>query len=547
MDFKKDVLYFIPLGGSNEIGMNLNLYGFNNNWIIVDMGIMFAGDEFPGIDVILPDTLFIDSIIANIKAIFITHSHEDHIGGLQYLFSKFNCPIYLTDFAKKVLEFKVRHTDCDEGLFLKKVHYQKPISVGPFEVIYGAITHSVPESSILSISVGNKLIVHSGDWKIDQKPLVGDKTDTKFLKKLSKKGVDVLVCDSTNIFNSKPSGSEYDVRKNLLEIIKKSKSNRVFVTTFASNIARLSTLIYIAEKLKIKICFIGGSLNRSFDIARSCGYLSKSPNQINFNNILEKEKTIIVCTGCQGEPRAALSQIAYDFHKVKLKDNDLVIFSSKIIPGNEKKIGNIINKITRMGVKIITEKDDFVHVSGHPGREELEYLYNILNPKALIPVHGEARHLYEHANFAKKMGIEQQVIVNNGDIVNLSQGKINIESTVNSGRVLLDGNEKISTSSELIKERIRIRDNGVIFILLLNLEKKQINIHLSSIGVLEDNQKLEKLISKEIKKNYKLNLINKNNVDLMVRQCVNRVIRSFSEKRPKLVIKFMEDIDYKES
>ena len=418
--------------------------------------------------------------------------------------------------------------------------------VGPFEIVYGSITHSVPESSILSISVGSKLIVHSGDWKIDKNPLVGQKTDIKFLKNLSNKGVDGLVCDSTNVFNTKNSGSENDVRKNLLGIIKKSSSSRVFVTTFASNIARLSTLIYIAEKLKIKICFMGGSLNRSFEIARSCGYLNKSSNQINFSDISDKEKTIIVCTGCQGEPRAILSRITNDFHKLKFKDNDLVIFSSKIIPGNEKKIGNIINKITRLGAKVITEKDDFVHVSGHPGREELEYLYGVLKPKSLIPVHGEARHLYEHANFAKKMGIEHQVIVNNGDLVNLSEEKINVESTVHSGRLLLDGNKTISVSSELIKERIRIRDNGVIFILFLNIEKKHITFYLSSIGVIEDNKKLEELISKEIKKNHKLNLINKNNIDLIVRQCVNRVIKSFSEKRPKVLIKFTEDFDSKE-
>ena len=476
MDFNKDVLYFIPLGGSNEIGMNLNLYGFNNNWIIVDMGIMFAGDEFPGIDVILPDTFFIDSITANIKAIFITHSHEDHIGGLQYLFNKFNCPIYLTDFAKKVLEFKVRHTDCDEGLFLKEVHYQKPISVGPFEVIYGAITHSVPESSILSISVGNKLIVHSGDWKIDQKPLVGDKTDTKFLKKLSKKGVDVLVCDSTNIFNSKPSGSEYDVRKNLLEIIKKSKSNRVFVTTFASNIARLSTLIYIAENLKIKICFIGGSLNRSFDIARSCGYLSKSPNQINFNNIPEKEKTIIVCTGCQGEPRAALSQIAYDFHKIKLKDNDLVIFSSKIIPGNEKKLYKLHNQLVKDGIEVISEETEFIHVSGHPNREDLKDMYQWVKPKCVIPVHGEHRHMIEHINFAKEMQVPHPVQVENGDIVKLYPGEVpEVYDKAPSGRLYLDGNVSVEEDSQSIKDRRNLSSNGYLEVTILITPKG--NIH----------------------------------------------------------------------
>ena len=486
MNLNEDVLYFIPLGGSNEIGMNFNLYGYNNHWIIIDMGIMFAGDDYPGVDIVIPDTQFIETIIENIQAIFITHAHEDHIGGVPYLFEKFNCPIYLTNFAKKLLETKVKNTVCNDSLFLKKVEYLKPVKIGPFEVIYGNITHSIPESSILSISVANKVIVHSGDWKIDKKPLIGKKTDTKFLRNLSKKGVDVLICDSTNVFNRNLSGSENDVRKNLFKIIKSSTSKKIFVTTFASNIARLSSLIFIAVKLDINICFIGGSLNRSFDIASSCGYLEKPKNYINSNEISSNKKTIIVCTGCQGEPRAALSRIAHDDHQVKFIRDDLLIFSSKIIPGNEKKIGSIINKITRLGVEIITEKDQLVHVSGHPGREELEYLYDILKPKSLIPVHGEARHIFEHANFAKIKGVKNPIIINNGDLVNLSKEHIYVEDKVHSGKILIDSNTRISPDSEVIKQRIRIKENGIIFILLIIINNKLFNIYVSSIGLLEN-------------------------------------------------------------
>ena len=546
MFLRDDIIYFVPLGGSNEIGMNFNLYGYNNNWIIIDMGIMFAGESYPGVDVIIPDIVFIDSIIDNIKAIFITHAHEDHIGGVPYLFEKFNCPIYLTNFAKKLLETKIRNTICDDSVFMKKVEYQKPIKIGPFEIVYGNITHSIPESSILSISVQDKLIVHSGDWKIDKNPLVGNKTDIKFLRNLSKRGVDILVCDSTNIFNKNFSGSENDVRKNLLKIIKESSSNRIYITTFASNIARLSTLIFIAEKLNIKISFIGGSLNRSIEIANACGYLDRSKNYINSSEISKNDKTIIVCTGCQGEPRAVLSRIAYDNHNIKFKNNDLLIFSSKIIPGNEKKIGNIINKITRLGVKIITEKDQFVHVSGHPGREELEYLYDILKPNSLIPVHGEARHIYEHVNFAKQKGIKNPLIINNGDLVNLSEDYIFIEDKVPTGRKLIDSNTSISPESEVIKERIRIKENGVIFILLFNLDKQLSNVYVSSVGVLDNHKEFKESLIKEINKNYKMKLIDKKNFELIVRQCVNRVLKKLSDKRPKVIIEFINENTYKE-
>ncbi|MBL41571.1 MAG: hypothetical protein CMM49_02795 [Rhodospirillaceae bacterium] len=540
MKFNEDILYFVPLGGSNEIGMNLNLYGYNNQWIIVDMGIMFAGDDYPGVDIVIPNTEFIDSIIENIKAIFITHAHEDHIGGVPYLFEKFNCPIYLTNFAKKLLETKIRNTECEEGIFLKKVEYLKPVNIGHFEVIYGNITHSIPESSILSISVGNKTVVHSGDWKIDKNPLIGNKTDIKFLKNLSKKGVDVLICDSTNVFNKNLSGSENDVRKNLLKIIKSSSSKRIFITTFASNIARLSSFIFIAEKLNINICFIGGSLNRSLEIAKSCGYLQSSSNYVNGSEISNDKKTIIVCTGCQGEPRAVLSRIANDDHQIKINKDDLLIFSSKIIPGNEKKIGGVINKITRLGVEIITEKDELVHVSGHPGREELEYLYEILKPKSLIPVHGEARHILEHVNYAKQKGINNQILINNGNLVNLSKVPISIECNVPSGKLLIDSNIKISPESDVIKERIRIKENGVVFIVLIIFNNELYNINISSIGVLDNYMEFEDQLINEIKKNYKMKLIDKTKYELIVRQCVNRILKKLSDKRPKVIIKYVD-------
>ncbi len=543
MNIKNDVVYFVPLGGANEIGMNLNLYGYNNNWIIIDMGIMFAGDGYPGVDVIVPDTVFLDSIINDIKAIFITHSHEDHLGGVPYLAYKFNCPIYLTEFASKLLEKKMFYTEYDDALFIKKVKYKKAIKIGPFEVIYSLITHSVPESSLLSISVNNKHIVHSGDWKIDNNPLVGGKTDINFLKKLSQKGVDVLVCDSTNVFNQKSSGSEGDVRKSLLKIIKNSPSNRIYVTTFASNVARLSSLIHIAEKLKIKICVMGGSLQRALEIARNCGYINKISNLVNVSEIPRNEKTIILCTGCQGEPRAALSRIAFDHHQLKFNGDDLVIFSSKIIPGNEKKISSIINKITRLGVEVITEKDQFVHVSGHPGREELLFLYNLLKPYSVIPVHGEARHIKEHTKFAKESGIKTSLEVNNGDVVNLSSKVIFIESTVPSGKLLVDGNQLILPESEVIKHRYRIKDNGIIFINIIKYEGKKSprKILISSAGVINDETELENMLLDDISKSYKLGLVNKKNEELIIRQSTNRVLKKITDKKPKVIIKIFID------
>ena len=479
-------LIFCPLGGAGEIGMNMNLYGYgpeeNHKWIIVDAGVSFADDTIPGIDLIYADTGFIENRKENLLGIILTHAHEDHIGAISYIWPKFKCNIYATPFTAALINEKFREKKIDITNHLKIVKLSSKINLDPFTIEFINLTHSIVEPNGLKIEtpVGN--ILHTGDFKIDPDPLVGKNIDIKKLKEIGKEGVVAMICDSTNVFSIGRTGSELSVRENMLKIIEKLKQ-RVIVTSFASNVARMETIFYCAEKTGRQISLIGRSMQKIYKAARQSGYLSNVVDPIDPRDAknFSKKKIIYLCTGSQGEPMGAMNRISnYTHPDVMLEAGDTVIFSSKIIPGNEKKLYKLHNQLVREGVEVISEETDFVHVSGHPNRDDLKDMYNWIKPKCVIPVHGEQRHLLEHISFAKNLNVPYPIKVENGDIVRLYPGTSpEVYDKAPYGKILIDGKIEVDEESKSIKERKNISSNGYIDVTLLITPRG--NIHEAPI------------------------------------------------------------------
>tara|TARA_B100001093_G_scaffold518474_1_gene603469 strand:+ start:59 stop:1717 length:1659 start_codon:yes stop_codon:yes gene_type:complete len=470
---KKEELIFCPLGGSGEIGANMNLYAYgaedNQKWIIVDLGVTFADDSMPGIDLIYPDPGFILDKKKDLLGIVLTHAHEDHIGAVAHIWPSLKCKIYATPFTAVLIKEKFKEKKIDISNYLKIVQLNGKINLGPFEIDFITMTHSVLEPNGLSITTPAGVILHTGDWKIDPNPLIGGNIDEKKLKKIGDKGVIAMICDSTNVFSEGRAGSEFDVRESLLRIIE-NKNKKIIVTSFASNVARMETVFYCAQKTNRNICLVGRSMHRIYKAARLCGYLQNLIEPIDPRDAkkVDREKIIYLCTGSQGEPMGAMNRIVNDIHPdVYLESGDTVIFSSKIIPGNEKKLYHLQNLITKADVEIITEENAFVHVSGHPNREDLKDMYSWVKPKCIIPVHGEHRHMKEHVIFAKKLQIPQTLLIENGDIVKIHPGEPKIIDKAPSGRMYLDGSIGVTADSQSIKERKNISLNGYLEVTLI--------------------------------------------------------------------------------
>ncbi|RPG95866.1 MAG: ribonuclease J [Candidatus Pelagibacter sp. TMED165] len=471
---KKDELIFCPLGGSGEIGMNMNLYAYGNEekqkWIIVDMGVTFADDSVPGIDLIYPDPGFILDKKDDLLGIVLTHAHEDHIGAVAHIWPNLKCKIYATPFTAVLIQEKFKEKKIDISRSLVIVQLNGKIKLGPFEIDFITLTHSILEPNGLSISTPAGLILHTGDWKVDPNPLIGGDIDKKKLQEIGDKGVIAMICDSTNVFSEGRAGSESDVRDSLLNIIEK-KRNRVIVTSFASNVARMETVFYCAKKTDRNICLVGRSMHRIYKAARLCGYMQNLIEPLDPRDAkkVAKNKIIYLCTGSQGEPMGAMNRIVNGIHsEVFLEPEDTVIFSSKIIPGNEKKLYQLQNEIAKNNVEIITEENAFVHVSGHPNREDLKDMYGWVKPKCIIPVHGEHRHMKEHVNYAKSLQIPQTLLIENGDIVRIHpSSKPEIVDKAPSGRMYLDGAIGVSSDSQSIKERRNISQNGYLEVTLI--------------------------------------------------------------------------------
>ena len=459
----QDELIFCALGGSGEIGMNVNLYGCRGKWLMVDMGVTFADHSYPGIDLVLPDLKFIEDRGDELVGIVLTHGHEDHIGALPYLAEDLGVPLYATAFTAGLIRGKLEEERIADRVTLRVKAIGERFTVGPFGIEYVPMAHSIPEANALLIDTPHGRVFHSGDWKFDPAPVLGAPATLEELGAIGDKGVDVLVCDSTNVFNAEASGSEADVRAGLKATVAAAKG-RVLVTTFASNAARLHTLGEVAKETGRQLCVAGRSLDRIIRVARATGYLQDLPPTIDAEAAmrLPPSKVLIVATGGQGEPRAALSRIAEGTHPVKLDDGDTVIFSSKQIPGNEVAIGRIQNILAGRGVEMVTEKQAHVHVSGHPGRPELAELYRRLRPRLVVPVHGEMRHLQEHARFAEAQGVPEAIVQTDGDIVRLAPGEPRRIGTAEVGRLVLDGDVILPADGATINERRKLGINGQI-------------------------------------------------------------------------------------
>ena len=447
--------------------MNVNLYGCQGQWIMVDLGLTFADADYPGIDLILPDLSFIEDQQERLAGIVLTHGHEDHIGALPYLAEDLKSPLYATPFTAGLIAGKLEEEGLTGLVKLNVVERGSSIELGPFKISFVALSHSIPEGNGLLIETPYGNIFHTGDWKIDDTPVIGEAPDNDVLTAIGDAGVLALVCDSTNVFQDKPSGSEESVHEGLRAQVAKAKG-RVLVTTFASNAARLRTIGRVAQETGRQLCIAGRSLDRILRVAQSTGYLRDFPPPISFDEAmrLPKREVLIIATGGQGEPRAALGRIAGGNHEQKLGEDDTVIFSSRIIPGNEVAIGRIMNQLSDLGVKIVTEKQAHVHVSGHPGRPELIAMYDWVRPQIVIPVHGEARHLAEHARLALAHGVPQAVVQTNGDVIRLAPGDPKKIDEARVGQLVLDGDVILPANGSTINERRKMGVGGLISVAL---------------------------------------------------------------------------------
>jgi ribonuclease J len=460
-------LLFCALGGSGEIGMNVNLYGCRGQWIMVDLGLTFADPSYPGVELILPDLEFIENQQERLAGIVLTHGHEDHIGALPYLAEELKSPLYATPFTAGLIAGKLEEEGLTGAVKLNIVERGGSIELGPFRVSFVALSHSIPEGNGLLIETPSGNIFHTGDCKIDETPVLGEAPSTEALTRIGDAGVLALVCDSTNVFQDKPSGSEESVHAGLLTQVTEA-GGRVLVTTFASNAARLQTIGRVAVEAGRRVCVAGRSLDRILRVAQATGYLLDFPAPVSFEEAmrLPRKEVLIIATGGQGEPRAALGRIAFGTHELKLGDGDTVIFSSRIIPGNEVAIGRIMNQLSDLGVKIVTERQAHVHVSGHPGRPELVQMYKWVRPEIVVPVHGEARHLAEHARLALAHGVSRAVVQKNGDVIRLAPGEPKKVDETRVGRLVLDGDVILPADGSTVNERRRIGYGGLITVAL---------------------------------------------------------------------------------
>ncbi|MBB4359748.1 ribonuclease J [Bradyrhizobium sp. CIR18] len=494
---KPDELVFAPLGGVGEIGMNLSIYGLGNRqqraWMAVDLGVSFGDEEhLPGIDLIMPDISFLEKERKNLMGLVLTHAHEDHFGAIIDLWPKLKCPIYATQFSAALFEAKCAAERNAPKIPVTVVPSGGRVDVGPFNVEFIPVAHSIPEAHALAIHTEAGTVLHTGDWKIDPTPTLGAPTDEKRLRELGEEGVLALIGDSTNAVRDGRSPSEAEVARTIIDLVKSAKG-RVAVTTFASNVARIKAVAAAARAADREVVVVGRAMERVVQVARECGYLDgvqnfRSPEVYGH---LPQDKVLALCTGSQGEPRAALARIANDDHpEITLNRGDSVIFSSRTIPGNEKAVGSIINNLVLQGVEIITDRDHLVHVSGHPRRDELRDMIGWVKPQLLIPVHGEALHLNEHAKLARAAGVPRVLVVRNGDLIKLGPGDPGIIGEVPSGRLYKDGTILEDSKSRAVVERRRMAFSGCAFVAIAMTEQGELadDPEVDLVGIPEKNR-----------------------------------------------------------
>ena len=484
----EDELLFLALGGSGEIGMNVNLYGCQGKWLMVDLGMTFGGNEYPGIDLVFADLGFIEDRLEDLVGIVLTHAHEDHIGAVPYFAADLGVPLYATPFTAGLVQRKLEEADLLDRVELNIIRGPNSFALGPFDISYVPLAHSIAEGHALLINTPHGRIFHTGDWKLDEDPIIGEPATEEELTELGDEGILALVCDSTNVFNPKPSGSEGAVYQALHEEVARHSGKRVVVTTFASNVARLQTLGEVARATGRQLCVAGRSLERIIEVGQENGYLEDFPEPIDFDTAmgLPRGELLVVATGGQGEPRAALARMADDNHPIELTQNDVVLFSSRQIPGNELAIGRVVNQLADRGIAIVTDRQSAIHVSGHPGRPELEALYSWLRPDTLVPVHGEIQHMREQARVGRAAGIPNVVYQKNGHVVRLAPGKPGRIAEINASRLILDGDIIVPADGHAITMRRRISREGVVVVALG--EKGSIQIEAVGLPLDEDHE-----------------------------------------------------------
>ena len=477
----QDELVFVPLGGLGEIGMNAALYGVGprgrRQWILVDCGMGFAAEEhLPGVDLMYPDLSYIEADKKNLLGIVITHAHEDHIGALAELWPRLGAPVYATRFAIGLLETRRLSEPGAPKIPLHQVAPGRRFALGPFDIEYVPVAHSIPESNALAIRTPHGLVLHTGDWKLDDTPYVGSTTDESRFRALGDEGVLALVGDSTNVVREGRSPSESDVAKRLAELIA-AAPHRVAVTTFASNVARLKAVAAAAEACGREAVLVGRAMDRVAEVASECGYLDGVPEfrPPNAYGYFPRDKVVALLTGSQGEPRAALARVADDEHpEVALSPGDQVIFSSRTIPGNEKEVGRIVNTLLRRGIDVITDRTELVHVSGHPRRDELAAMYRWTRPRIAVPAHGEDLHLAEHAAFARAQGVQEVVRARNGSVVRLAPGPAAIVGEVPFGRLYKDGDIVVGAAERAMPERRKLSFAGIVSVAIAIDERGEV-------------------------------------------------------------------------
>jgi len=540
-------LIFCPLGGSGEIGMNMNLYGYgeknNHQWIIIDIGVGFVDDSVPGIDLMVPDPDFILQRKDDLLGILLTHAHEDHIGAIALLWPSLECPIYATPFTATLIKEKFREKKINIGSHLKIIELNGNVKIGPFDINYVTLTHSILEPNALQIKTPHGTLLHTGDWKCDTDPLIGKQMDEIKLKEIGKQGVLAMICDSTNIFTEGRSGSEKDVRESMLTVFENIKK-KIIVTTFASNVARMETVFKCAEKVGRHLSLVGRSMHRIYNTARECGYLQniKPPLDPRDAKKIPRDKIVYLCTGSQGEPLGAMNRIVNQEHPdVYLDEGDTVIFSSRIIPGNEKKLFKIHNQLVKNNINVISEENAFIHVSGHPGRDEMRDMYEWIKPKISIPVHGEHRHMKEHYDFATSLGVPQPMLIENGDMIRIAPGEPKIIDKVHNGKLYVDGNRVIDDQSRFLKDRKNIAHNGLMDVILIISKKGNLdrNPIINIRGLPFNDEELDECfyeMEDEILKTSKAYSLNnkkheKNLIDAL-KSNLKKIIYSKTRKRP---------------
>lgn len=542
-------ILFVPLGGVGDIGMNCALYGHAGRWILVDLGIMFGDETTPGIEVIVPDTAAAEAVRDRLDAIVITHAHEDHIGAVPHLWPELGAPVHVTPFSAAFLRRKLQDEGAASEVPIVEHRPGERFSVGPFELEYLALAHSIPEPNALVLRTPAGTVFHTGDWKLDPGPVVGDPVDEELFRRLGNEGVAAMICDSTNATIDGASGSEADLLGSLTDLVA-SRTNRVAFACFASNVARLDTVARAAAANGRSAALVGRSLRRMDEIARQCGYLADIPAFVSeqHTGYLSRSNAAMICTGSQGEPRAALARIAAGAHPhVALEGGDTLVFSSRTIPGNERAVSRLQDRFERMGVEIVTSKDAFVHVSGHPGRDELRRMYEWIRPNAAVPVHGELHHLRAHARLARDCGIGTVAEIEDGVLLRIMKDGVERLGEIRVGRLGLDGGRLVPLDSEHVRARRRLSEQGVVTAsLVLNGRGRSLaEPRVSSRGIVAEDEVEDlssELAGRGIRALERLNGMQRRDdgaVEDAVRTAMRRHVRANYGRRPLVEVHVM--------